>query len=60
MNVNQVQTVMLGALQQGSKDILVSLIQDGFLCMAQAKHITIKPSNLWLARRIQGDDVLHL
>ena len=60
MNVNWVQATALGALQQAAQDILVSLFQDGVLCMVHAKRVSIEPSNLRLARLIQGDDVLHL
>ena len=60
MNVDWIQATALGALQQAAEDILVSLFQDGVLCMVHAKCVTIKPSDLRLARRIQGDDALHM
>ena len=59
MNVFWIQTAALGALQQ-AEDILVSLFQDGVLCMVHAKRVTIKPFDLRLARRIRGDDALHM
>ena len=60
MNVDRIQEAALGALQQAAEDILVSLFQDGVLCMVHAKRVTIKPSDLRLARRIRGDDALHM
>ena len=60
MDVDRIQAAALGVLQQVAEDILVFLFQDGVLCMVHAKRVTIKPSNLRLARCIRGDDALHM
>ena len=42
-------------LQCASKDYLVQLFKDSNLCAIHAKHLTIMPKDIQLARRIRGE-----
>jgi len=49
------QSSAILALQEASEAYLVSLFEDTNLCAIHAKRVTIKPSDMALARRIRGD-----
>lgn len=57
-SVTRVQANALGALQQATEDIAVSLFQDGVLCHAHAKRVTLKTVDLALAIRLREEYVL--
>lgn len=57
--VTRVQSTALGALQEASETILVSLFQDSVLCHAHAKRVTLKPVDMALALRLRQDEALH-
>ena len=42
-------------LQCASEDYLVRLFEDSNLCAIHAKHVTIMPKDIQLARRIRGE-----
>ena len=42
-------------LQSASEDYLVQLFDDTNLCTIHAKHVTIMPKDIQLARRIYGE-----
>lgn len=46
----------LEALQEATEMYLVGLLEDTNLCAIHAKRVTIKPSDLQLARRIRGEN----
>ncbi len=52
------QSDALLALQEAAEAALIGLFEDGNLCAIHAKRVTIKPSDLSLARRIRGDSAL--
>jgi histone H3 len=43
------------ALQEAAEAYLVSLFEDANLCAIHAKRVTIKPTDIQLARRIRGE-----
>ena len=43
------------ALHEALEDYLVTLLEDANLLALHAKHITLQPRDIQLARRIQGD-----
>ena len=43
------------ALQEGAEAYLIGLFEDTNLCAIHAKHITIMPKDIQLARRIRGE-----
>ena len=43
------------ALHEASKDYLVTLLEDANLLAIHAKHVTLQPRDIQLARRIRGD-----
>ena len=50
------------ALHEASEDYLVSLLEDANLLVIHARHVTLQPRDIQLARRIRGDkdwDVLE-
>ncbi|XP_007465819.1 PREDICTED: histone H3-like centromeric protein CSE4-like [Lipotes vexillifer] len=49
------QTAAIGALQEASEAYLVGLLEDTNLCAIHAKHVTIMPKDIQLARRIRGE-----
>ena len=49
------QASAIEALQQSAESYLVGLFEDTNLCAIHAKHVTIMPKDLKLARRIRGD-----
>lgn len=49
------QASAMQALQVGLEDYLTCLFQDGMLCAAHAKRITVQPIDIQLARRIRGE-----
>ena len=49
------QSAAIGALQEASEAYLVGLFEDTNLCAIHAKHVTIMPKDLQLARRIRGE-----
>lgn len=49
------QSTALLALQEAAEAFLVGLFEDTNLCAIHAKRVTIKPSDMKLARRIRGD-----
>ena len=53
----QFQSTTIKALQEGSEAYLISLLQDSQLCIFRAKHMTLMPKDMQLARRLQRDMV---
>ena len=51
----RVTPVMMMALQEAAEVYLVQLLEDSNLCAIHAKHITIQPKDMQLARRIRGE-----
>ena len=49
------QPQAIAALQEASEAYLIGLFDDTNLCGIHAKHITIMPKDLQLARRIRGE-----
>ncbi|KAK2093844.1 hypothetical protein P7K49_027582 [Saguinus oedipus] len=49
------QSAAIGALQEASEAYLVGLFKDTNLCAIHAKHVTIMPKDIQLARRIRGE-----
>ena len=43
------------ALHEASEDYLVTLLEDANLLAIHAKHVTLQPRHIQLARRIRGD-----
>ena len=43
------------ALQEASEGYLIGLMEDTNLCMIHAKHVTIQPMDIQLARHICGE-----
>ena len=43
------------ALQEASETYLIGLMEDTNLCMIHAKHVTIQPKDIQLARCIRGE-----
>ena len=43
------------ALHEASEDYLITLLEDANLLAIHAKHVTLQPRDIQLARRIQGD-----
>ena len=51
----RVTLAMMMALQEAAEAYLVQLLEDSNLCAIHAKHITIQPKDIQLARRIHGE-----
>lgn len=51
----RMQSTALLALQESAEAYLVSIFEDTNLCAIHAKRITIKPSDIQLARRLRGE-----
>ena len=49
------QSTAVLALQESAEAYLVALFEDTNLCAIHARHITIMPKDIQLARRIRGD-----
>ena len=49
------QSTAISCLQEATEAYLVSLFEDTNLCALHAKRVTIRVSDLQLARRIRGD-----
>ena len=49
------QAKAVSALQEASEAYLVSLMEDTNLAAIHAKHVTIMPKDIQLARRIRGE-----
>nr|XP_005905164.1 PREDICTED: histone H3.3C [Bos mutus] len=49
------QRAAIGALQEANEAYLVGLFEDTNLCAIHAKHVTIMPKDIQLARRIHGE-----
>ena len=45
----------IDALHEASEDYLVTLLEDANLLAIHAKHVTLQPRDIQLARRIRGD-----
>ena len=43
------------ALHEAAEDYLVTLLEDANLLAIHAKHVTMQPRDIQLARRIRGD-----
>ena len=43
------------ALHEASEDYLVTLLEDANLLAIHAKHVTLQPRDIQLARRMRGD-----
>ena len=50
------QGTVVMALQEAAEAYLVSLFEDGNLCMIHAKRVTLMPKDLQLAKRIRGEN----
>ena len=53
--VPQWTTGAIDALHEASEDYLITLLEDSNLLAIHAKHITLQPRDIQLARRIRGD-----
>ena len=51
----RVTPAMMMALQEAAEAYLVQLLEDSNLCAIHAKHITIQPKDIQLARQIRGE-----
>ena len=51
----RVTPAMMMALQEAAEAYLVQLLEDSNLCAIHAKHITIQPKDMQLARQIHGE-----
>ena len=51
----RVTPAMVMALQEAAEAYLVHLFDDANLCAIHAKHVTIQPKDIQLARRIRGE-----
>ena len=51
----QFQGTAIMALQEVVEAYLISLFEDGNLCAIHAKHVTLMPKDIQLARRIRGE-----
>ena len=49
------QAQAIGALQEAAEAYLIGLFEDTNLCAIHAKHVTIMPKDIQLARRIRGE-----
>ena len=49
------QREAIGALQEVAEAYLVDLFDDTNLCAIHARHVTIMPKDIQLARRIRGE-----
>jgi len=49
------QTAAILALQEASEAYMVTLFEDSLLCTIHAKRVTLQPKDMWLARRIRGE-----
>jgi histone H3 len=49
------QSTAVLALQEGSEAYLVGMFEDANLCTIHAKHVTIIPKEIQLARSIHGE-----
>jgi histone H3 len=49
------QGAAIAALQEASEAYLIGLFEDCNLCAIHAKRVTIRPSDMQLARRIRGE-----
>ncbi|XP_046577991.1 histone H3.3-like [Haliotis rubra] len=50
------QATAIMALQEAAEAYLVYLFEDSLMCSIHAKRVTIMPKDMWLARRLRGDD----
>ena len=51
----RVTPAIVMALQEAAEAYLVQLLEDSNLCAIHAKHITIQPKDIQLARQIHGE-----
>ena len=51
------QGTTIMALEEAAEVYLISLFEDGNLCAIHAKHVTLMPKDLQLARRIRGENI---
>ena len=51
----KIQGLVVKALQEAGEVFLVGLLEQANLCTIHAKHVTIMPKDLQLARRIRRD-----
>ena len=49
------QSTALLALQEAAESYLIGLFEDTLLCAVHAKHVTIMPKDIQLARRLRGE-----
>lgn len=50
----RMQTAAVSTLQEAAESFLVGLFEDTNLCAMHAKRVTIRPTDVQLARRIRG------
>ena len=53
--VKRFQATAVLALQEAAESYLVSLFEDSLLCATHAKRVTVRPTDIQLARRIRGE-----
>ena len=51
----RIQASVVLALHEAAEGYLGRLMEDGQLCATHAKHITLMPKDIQLARRIRGE-----
>ena len=54
----QIQAAAVAALQLGVEAYLTGFLEDANLCAIHAKHITITPKDIWLAKHPRHDKVI--
>ena len=54
---HHIQAGAVLALHEATEAYLICLLEDTNLCAIYAKHVTILPKDMWLAHRIQGENV---
>ena len=52
------QSSAIMALQEATEAFLIGLFEDTNLCAIHAKHVTIMPKDIQLARHIRGDHLM--
>ena len=53
----KIQASALLALHEAAEAYLVQLMEDGQFCTKHAKHITLMPKDIQMARRIRKGDI---
>ena len=48
------QGIALAAIHEANESLIVGLMEDTNLCAIHARHITVQPKDIQLARRLNG------